>query len=353
VTDARPLFRLLLLAALGWLVYLLAPVLTPFLAGALLAYIFNPVVGRLAAWRVPRVAAVVLVFAVLFGLALALALYLLPVMQRSIAAFAAKVPLYVDWLQLHVLPRLRAVFGADLPLDVETLKQTLIAHWQDIGNWLGALAGTATRSGLQLLAGLVNLVLIPIVAFYLLVDGERIPARALALVPRAYRSRAQRLTRESDRVLGSFLRGQLLVMAALAAYYSLCLTFLGLDLALPIGLLAGALSFVPYLGFLTGLIASGVAAYLEFQTGQILVLVLAVFGIGQLLESLVLTPRLVGRQIGLHPVAVIFAVMAGGQLFGFLGILLALPVAAVLKVWLAHAHEAYFQAPRRGAKPRP
>jgi predicted PurR-regulated permease PerM len=189
---------------------------------------------------------------------------------------------------------------------------------------------------LSIIGWLASALLVPVVTFYLLLDWEKLLVRALTLLPPRRRGQAMSLARETDEVLGSFLRGQLLVMAALATVYAIGLTLVGLDLALPIGILAGLVSFVPYLGFILGLLSATIAAWLQFQDIIMLLGVALVFLLGQVLESLWLTPKLVGGRIGLHPVAVIFAVMAGGQLFGFTGILLALPAAAVLKIWLRH-----------------
>lgn len=353
MTEARPLVGLLLAAAAGGLVYLLAPILTPFLFAALLAYVANPLVGWQVQRRVPRPLAVILVFALFLLIVAALLLFLVPVVQRQLAGFAARLPVYLDWLQHRALPWVEQIAGAQIPLDVETLRITLTAHWQEMGGWLKAVLAYVTASGLRLLAWVVNLALVPVVTFYLLLDWDRLTARALGLLPHAMRGRARDLARETDAVLSSFLRGQLMVMLTLAAVYSMGLLLIGLDLALPIGLLAGLLSFVPYLGFLTGLVAAGVGAYAQFQDPHTLLWVLALFGAGQLLEGLVLTPRLVGRRTGLHPVAVIFAVLAGGQLFGFVGVLLALPAAAALKVWLRHLHERYVLAPPPAKRRRP
>jgi predicted PurR-regulated permease PerM len=262
-------------------------------------------------------------------------------LQRQVFAFTVKVPDYIDWLQQTGIPHWQALLGLDLGIDMATMRQKLIDHWRELSNGVGALFVYITRSGLSVIGWLANLLLIPVVVFYLLLDWEKLLERALALVPRRNRARVAALAREGNEVLGSFLRGQLLVMAALATVYAVGLTLAGLDLALPLGMLAGLVSFVPYLGFITGLLSAGIAAYLQFHDGLSLLWVAGVFLTGQLLESLWLTPRLVGDRIGLHPVAVIFAVMAGGQLFGFAGILLALPAAAVLKVWLRHLHEFY------------
>jgi predicted PurR-regulated permease PerM len=179
--------------------------------------------------------------------------------------------------------------------------------------------------------------MIPIVAFYLLRDWDNLVARVRDLVPRRWLPTVTTLAGETDQVLAAFIRGQLSVMAALAVIYSLGLWIAGLDLALLIGLLAGLVSFVPYLGFIVGILAASLAVLVQTHELLPLVWILLVFGAGQMLESMWLTPWLVGNQIGLHPVIVIFAILAGGQLFGFVGVLLALPAAAVLAVLARHA----------------
>jgi predicted PurR-regulated permease PerM len=350
VNSLRALAILLFLAGGGWLLYLLAPVFTPFLVGALIAYLCNPLVVRLVRLRLPRPLAVVLVFAAFTALLLALLLVLIPLAERQLAAFLQKLPDYLDWLQRELRPRLETVLGMPIVLDLDTLRQATAEHWRSLGGWAGTLLGEMTASGLRLLGWLASLMVVPVVSFYLLLDWEALPGRVLALLPPRLRAPAARLLRESDEVLASFLRGQLAVMLILAAVYATGLWWIGLELALTIGLAAGLASFVPYLGFLVGIAAAGLAAYLQFQEASVLLWVLAVFAGGQLLEGLVLTPRLVGERVGLHPVAVIFAVMAGGQLFGFLGVLLALPAAAVLKVWLRHLHA---QALAAAASPPP
>jgi predicted PurR-regulated permease PerM len=345
MTDGRALVSIALLALGGWLLYQLAPILTPFLTGALLAYVFNPLVERLAHLRLPRVLAVVAVFAVIVVLVGALIAVIVPMLERSLAGFAARLPGYLALMEREWLPRLQALLGQ--PLDAASIKETVQAHWKEIGAWLqGALLGL-TRSGLGVVGALVNLVLVPVVTLYLLLDWQQVLAAARRILPAAAAPRVLALARESDEVLASFLRGQLAVMAVLAAFYSFGLWLTGLELAVPIGLTAGVVSFVPYLGFLTGLGASLIAGYVQFQDPAMLIWIGGVFIAGQLLEGLFLTPRLVGARIGLHPVAVIFAVMAGGQLFGFFGILLALPSAAVLAVWLRHLPELYARGAAR------
>lgn len=347
MNSARLLVFLALAAAVAVLLYLLSPILTPFLLAALLAYVFNPVVARLVRWKLPRALAVVIVFLVGSAVLVALLLVLVPVVQRQIVAFVQKVPVYLDWIQATLVPRIEEWAGEALPVDFDEIRRAVIAHWQQIGNVARTALTQVTTSGMHVALWLVNLALIPVVTLYLLLDWDRILSALHHLFPPAARPTVLRLARETDEVLSSFLRGQLLVMFALAVLYSTGLFLVGLDLALPIGIVAGLLSFVPYLGFVIGWGSASIAAYLQFQEPVVLAWVFLVFFVAQLIESYVLTPRLVGRRIGLNPVAVIFAVMAGGQLFGFLGILLALPAAAALKVWLRDLHQNYIAPPAK------
>lgn len=346
MTDYRSLLAVALLVLTGWLLYLLAPVLTPFLIAAVLAYMFNPLVTRLEGWRVPRVLAVIVVFVLVLALVIGLVAILVPMIERQVSGFVARLPGYLEWAQAKLLPMLKEWQVLIPALEPDNLKQVLLDHWQEVGRWVRDAAANLTRSGLGLFSWLVNLVLVPIVMFYLMLDWERIVKNVRELFPPALRGRVAQLARETDEVLGSFLRGQLSVMAALGTIYSVGLWMLGLNLALPIGIAAGLVSFVPYLGFITGVVAAGIAAWLQFQDPMMIAWVVAVFLTGQVLDALFLTPRLVGGRIGIHPVVVIFAIMAGGSLFGFFGVLLALPVAAVLKVWLRQVHGYYMKAPR-------
>lgn len=335
-------FGLAALALVGFLIYVLSPILTPFLVAALLAYLGDPLADRLEAWRLPRTLAVIVVFVVM-GLVLAgSVLLLLPLLEAQVSALIQALPGYLTWLNAHVLPWLQSRLGIDPRyLDLNSMVKLVSQHWQQAGGFAAHLADTLSRSGLVLFGWLANLVLIPVVTFYLLRDWDRLVAYVGELLPTRAQPSAVALAREADEVLGAFLRGQLSVMLALGAVYAVGLWLIGLKLGILIGVLAGVVSFVPYLGFTLGIIAALAAMF--FQTHELLSLwpVLAVFGVGQVLESAVFTPLLVGDRIGLHPVAVIFAVLAGGQLFGFIGVLLALPVAAVLAVFLRHLHQRY------------
>lgn len=333
---------LALLAGAAVLVYLLAPILTPFLVALLLAYLGNPLVDRLAARGLPRSAGVVAVFALIFGVLLLAPAVAFPLLERQVLVFVERWPDYLDALQTRIVPWLRERLGiATQPFDLSVLRQALLDQWQQAGGLAARALVAVTQSGMAVVQWLLNLVLIPVVTFYLLRDWHRLRQHLLTLLPRAIAPAVTALARECDEVLATFLRGQLWVMLALGLVYSVGLWLVGLDLAFLIGMGAGLVSFVPYLGLVVGLLAGGIAAVVQFHDVLHPMLVLAVFVAGQLLEGLLLTPWLVGDRVGLHPVAVIFAVMAGGQLFGFVGVLLALPAAAVIAVLLRHLRRRY------------
>lgn len=341
MSDQKRIFVLVVAASVVVLLYLLSPVLTPFLIAALLAYLGDPLVDRMQG-RLTRTGAVVATFAIFVGaLVLALA-FILPLLEQQAALLAARIPAYLEKLQTVFLPWLMQYLGElSIPIDLASIKSALQENWTTAGTVAGKVLGGVSKSGFAVMAWLANIVLIPVLAFYLLRDWDELMRRLRELVPRRYEVVTVRLARDSDTVLSAFLRGQLLVMLALSVVYSVGLSLLGLEFSLLIGALAGLLSFVPYLGLIIGFVVAGIVALFQFHEITMLLWIAGVFAIAQLLEGFVLTPYLVGDKIGLHPVAVIFAVMAGGQLFGFFGILLALPVAAVIMVILRYLHERY------------
>ncbi len=328
--------------ALGVLLHLLSPILMPFLVALALAYLWDPVVDRLERAGLSRTLGVSVVFFVSTLVLLGLVLVLVPLLGRQMHVVAAKVPVAIEWFRSSLLPWLQREFQiseADIPL--ERIKDALMANWKSAGGMAQNLLVSATSSSLAVLGWLANLVLIPVVGFYLLRDWDRMVAWIRETLPRPWEPTVTRLARECDEVVGAFLRGQFLVMLALGLCYTTGLMLMGLELALLIGMLAGLASIVPYLGLVLGVGAASVAALLQFGDWHPLLGVAAVFVSAQLLEGMYLTPKLVGDRIGLHPVAVIFAVMAGGQLFGFTGVLLGLPASAVIMVLLRHLHDRY------------
>lgn len=340
--NARTLFWLVLGVAFAILFYFLSPILTPFLIAAFIAYLGDPIADRFERMGLTRTWSAVIVFLLFALLFLIVVLMLVPMIANQIEIFRAALPRYIDWFQQTAIPYVSGLLGADADLlGLGSVKELLNDNWQTASGVLKTLLAQLTKSGLVVAGWFASLVLIPVVAFYLLRDWDVLVSHIKDLLPRSQLQRTQLMAAECDEVLSAFLRGQLMIMLALSLIYAIGLAMVGLDLSLLIGLVAGLASVVPYLGAAVGIIAAMIAGAVQFQDIIHLVAIAVVFGVGQLVESLILTPLLVGDKIGLHPVAVIFAVMAGGQLFGFVGVLLALPVAAILVVLLRHAHRSY------------
>ncbi|MGN6192987.1 MAG: AI-2E family transporter [Rhodanobacteraceae bacterium] len=342
MSNAQRWQWLLIVAVIGWLVWLLSPILMPFMLAGVFAYLGDPLVDRLERLRLGRGLAAAIVFLVML-LVVALALVLLvPLVQRQIARFIAALPAYAAWFTHEAVPWLEQKLNLPASeFDPSTLIVRVREHLGTVGGIAAAALGYATRSGLALIGFGVAVVLVPVVTFYLLRDWDKLVAHVDALLPREAQPTIRQLARETDSVLGAFVRGQLLVMLGLAIYYAITLKLVGLDVGPLIGMIAGLVSFVPYLGFIIGIVASLIAVLVQFHDAYHLILVLVVFGVGNLLESYVLVPKLVGDRIGLHPVAVIFAVLAFGELFGFIGVLLALPMASIAMVLLRFLRDRY------------
>jgi predicted PurR-regulated permease PerM len=333
---------LIAVALTGWLLYLLAPVLTPFVASALLAYIGDPLADRLQKYKLPRTLAVVAVFLLTFLVLALLVLLIGPLIRTQVSALMSALPDIVLRVEQDWLPNIMSLIGVEPGDDVGI--GAFLARYSDMaGSWGSKVLVSVSRSGGALAAAVLSLFLVPIITFYLLRDWDKIMVHIGALIPTQQRATVLKLARDTDEVLGAFLRGQLLVMLALAVIYSLGLSIVGLKFAIAIGVVAGLVSFVPYLGFVFGIVLAGLTVALEPNPFWLMIGVVATFAIGQLLEGSLLTPKLVGDRIGLHPVIVIFAVAAGGQLFGFFGILLALPAAAVLSVVVRFAFNRYLR----------
>lgn len=343
LNDQRRWRWLALLVLAGGLIWLLSPILTPFVLSALLAWLGNPLVIRLEKSGRSRNTAVIIVF-VLMSLILTLTLILLiPFLEVQIRELILWLPRLAEWTTGVVIPWIETRFKISLQqyVDPMAIVDLIKKHWQQAGGVAATVLGGISKSGLAILGWIATISLIPVVTYYFLRDWQTIMARLQALIPRPVEPTFMKLARESDAVLGSFMRGQISVMMVLGLIYALGLWLVGVEFGFLIGFIAGLVSFVPYLGAFVGISAALIAALVQGMDPMHLGLVVAVFVIGQTLESFILTPWLVGDSIGLHPVAVIFSIMAGGQLFGFLGVLLALPVTAVVMVLLRYAHEQY------------
>jgi predicted PurR-regulated permease PerM len=333
---------LAILAVIVYFIWLLAPVLMPFALAAMLAYLGDPLADRLERLGMGRTLAVSIVFSVLVLVFVGALLLLVPLIQHQFENLSENFPRYVDWARNTAFPWIQAKLHLDpATFDTDRLVAAVKEHIGSVSSVLATALTKISQSGMGLVLWLTNLVLIPVVAFYLLRDWDKMVALIQRLLPRSIEPTVVHLARQSDLVLGAFVRGQLLVMLALGVFYGVALTVIGISIGPLIGMVAGLLSFVPYLGFIIGFAASLIAALVQHGDWTHVILVGVVFTIGQLLEGYVLVPRLVGGKIGLHPVAVIFAVLAGGHLFGFLGVLLALPAASVVMVLLRYMVERY------------
>ncbi len=340
-TDLR-INWLIAIALLGWLFYLLAPVLTPFVASALLAYVGDPLADRLQRLKMPRTLAVVAVFLLTFVLLALIILLIGPLITAQVSALVKALPGIAAQAEKVWLPNILDWLNVEAPAEAG-IGPFLERYSDTFSSWSGKVLVGVTKSGGALAAAVLSLFLIPILTFYLLRDWDLIMAHLGALLPESQRETVVQLAKDADDSLGAFLRGQILVMLFLAIIYSIGLSISGVEFAIAIGVVSGLVSFVPYLGLVFGIGLATLVVALEPAPLWPMIGVVLTFTIAQLIEGSILTPKLVGDRIGLHPVLVIFAVAAGGQLFGFFGILLALPAAAVLSVLVRFAFERYLK----------
>ncbi len=338
---------------IGLLLYLLGPILAPFFISALLAWLGDPVVDKLQTWKFPRAVAVLVVFVATFLILALLILLIVPMISREVAALTGRAPQFLAWYEQTGAPWLAVHLHVDADrLQMPSLSAAVSENFSNVGQLAGNVFATVSHSGHLVFVFLINLLLVPVVTFYWLRDWDIFKSRINRLLPRQQSHAIRRMAHECERVLAAFFRGQLLVMASLALVYSVGLRLVGLHDGIAIGVIAGLLGFVPYLGITTGVVLALLSSVLQADSGWLPLLVLAVFACGQGLDSFFLTPRLVGGRIGLHPVLVIFAILAGGDLFGFVGVVLALPAAAAGTVFVRHAYAHYLESDLyRGGEP--
>ncbi len=324
------------------LLYFLSPILAPFLLGGILAYICDPMVNWLERRHFPRALAVVLVMLLLIALLVLLAVILVPLFYKEVKLLSERLPGYLDHANANLVPWLKDRFGIEIQIDAASIRQLVTGSLQGTEGIGLKLLESLKIGGLTVIGYLVNLLLVPVVLFYLMRDWKGLLARIDRMVPRRWHGKARGLAAEVDAVLAEFLRGQVTVILAMSAFYTVGLWLTGLEFFLPVGVITGVLVFIPYVGMLTGLSLAALAALMQFGSGAGLAWVAVVFAAGQALEGFLITPALVGQRVGLHPVAVIFALLAFGQIFGFFGVLLALPASAALLVGLRHLRSRYY-----------
>lgn len=350
--ETRFRFWIVGLLLFGAALWLLRGVLLPFVAGMVVAYFLDPLADRLERRGLSRVVATT-VITVGFVLLLVLVLVLLvPVLQAQVASFAARVPGYVHAIVERVQPLLAQLQTLLSPADVERLRGAVGDFAGTAIAWFGVVLKDLLASGAAVLNVLSLLFITPVVTFYFLRDWDRMVAKVDLWLPRAHADTIRGLVAETNRTLSGFLRGQASVCLILAAFYGIALTAVGLDVGLILGVSAGLISFIPYVGAIAGFALGVLLALAQSQEWLLPALVAGVFVVGQAVEGNVLTPKLVGDSIGLHPVWIIFALLAAASLFGFVGVLLAVPVAAVIGVLTRFALSRYLAGPLYDGAPR-
>ncbi len=351
----RRIFILSGIALILWVLYLLKPVVLPFVAAFLVAYLFSPLVDKIHKIGLPRWLAISIVF-IGIGVVLTLAMwYLVPLVWQQLMYARDSIPAGIHWLNYTFLPWVSQTFSVE-PMEIDTQQMSTVVMEYIQTNYsadsIQAMLLKVAQSGLNFIQIGGTVVLIPIIAFYFLLDWDRMLDNMRRLIPRPYEKSTLHIVGECHSVLGAFVKGQFLVMFLLGTVYAVGLQIIGLEVGLIIGMVAGLASIIPYLGFAVGMIAAVIATLFQFGIDWMqLVLVCVVFMVGQAVEGYVLQPFLLGDKIGLSPVAVVFAVLAGAQLAGFLGMLIALPVAAIIVVLLRHARDCYEKSRIYGQSP--
>lgn len=344
----RTLRRIFILAGIAliiWVLYLLKPVVVPFIGAFLIAYLFSPLVDKLHNIGLPRWLSISLVF-IGIGVAIFLSMwFLVPLVWEQLMYAKNNIPSNIHWVNYTFLPWLSETFNlVPMEIDTEQMSAAIMEYIQTnySADSIQAMLLKVAQSGLNFIQIGGTIVLIPIIAFYFLLDWERMLENMRRLIPRKYEKSTLTIVGECHEVLGAFVKGQFLVMFLLGVVYAVGLQLVGIEVGIIIGMIAGLASIIPYLGFAVGIISAIVACLFQFGLDWVhLALVLVVFMVGQAIEGYILQPFLLGDKIGLSPVAVVFAVLAGAQLAGLLGMLIALPVAAIIVVLLRHARENY------------
>lgn len=343
------LVTLLLLCGVVFALYsvvnALQTVLIPVFMAWVIAYALDPVIDRFEARGVSRTLAIVIVLTALTAAVVGFAFLIIPELIHQIVTFTSRLPEKLEGARVVVTEWVEATFKVEVPA---TFDDVVTKFGDQLKNFFPRALGGATSivqlvftSTFTALSAFANLILIPLFAFYLLRDFDRHIAKIRRYIPRRLRPRVETVARDVDRTMAGFFRGQITVMLIQSTIYSVGLTLLGVPLGAGIGILTGMLCFIPYLGQFTGLTLALVMCLLDFQSGMQLVGVIALYGTVNVLDGLVITPRVVGGKVGLSPIAVILALLVFGKLMGFVGVLLAVPFAAVFKILLKHGAEYY------------
>lgn len=346
--EFTPLAIISILAAVMaafWLLTRLRAVLTPLAAAWFIAYALDPILDKLESWRIPRQAGILILVILAVSVVGVLSLFGIPAILGEIRLGASALPGYLESMHHTLRPEVEKLLNRTLPGNfndqLNAMTTQALGSLPNIVSALVDAAGQMFSSAKGAVGTMVNITFIPIFAFFLLLNFNGTGGRIIDLAPNRYRKTVRRIFERSDAALGGFVRGQLAVCAILAIIYSVGLTLTGIDMPLAVGMLSGALFVAPYIGSIIGLALACLLAFLKFHDFTHLFYVCAVFGIGQLIEGFILTPKIVGAKVGLSPLAVIVAVLAGGELFGFMGIVIAVPFAAVMRVCLEEGMDVY------------
>jgi predicted PurR-regulated permease PerM len=351
--QRQVLFWIGALVVLIVVLWILRDVLLPFVAGMALAYFLNPLADRLERYGVDRLAAALVVIGVFALLFVLVAIVIVPLLGSQLFAFISRLPAYVTRLQDLLLTEenqqwVQRLIGSET-IDLRRPVGELVSQG---AAWLGTFLQGLWSGGRALISLFAVVVVMPIVAFYVLVDWHRMVSKVDSWVPVRHRETVRGLAREIDDALAGFIRGQAFVILFLGCFYAVSLTLIGLNFAFLIGFGAGLLSFIPYVGSMTGLLIAGGVAFAQFWPDWVLIAgVIMIFFVGQFIEGYILQPKLVGDRVGLHPVWLMFALFAFGYLFGFVGLLLAVPLAAAAGVLIRFALRQYLTSPIYTGRP--
>jgi predicted PurR-regulated permease PerM len=328
-------------------IWLFQGILAPFIVGFIVAYLLNPIVEKSANKNIPRWASAILILAVFFIFVLIGLLFAIPVLVREMVDFFQLLPSLIQSGHTWATEKLNN-FGVAVPqnmADLRAIDTAFISEKSgDVLNAGKSVLGGLLKGGMAIIGVITFLVLMPIVAFYMMVDWPRIIAKFHDLLPQNNKKRIKEILSDIDTSLSGFIRGQLTVCLLLGGFYAIALSFMGLQYGFFIGVAAGLLSIIPYIGSMFGLIASVGMAFYQFGGWEYPLIALVIFALGQLVEGNYLTPKLVGGSVGLHPLWVIFVLMAGGALMGFVGMMIAVPVAAIIAVLIRHGLKDYKQS---------
>lgn len=325
-------------------VYVLRSVLLPFVAGIIIGYLLDPLTTKFEKWGLNRSLATIVVMTLVVLIVFPLLILLIGVINEQLGNFISSIPAYLTSLLKKIEPVFIELQQRFPDLDAEKVRQYIRSNMANSLKVFGSIVKSVLTSGFAFFNVLSLLLITPVVAFYMLRDWDTFVKKVRSLLPRHAKASIEKQAHEIDQILAGFIRGQLSVCLLLGTFYAVGLYLVGLDLGVLVGFIAGIISFIPYVGSITGFVISMGIAFAQFDSMTQILPVVAVFAVGQFLEGNFLTPKLVGDSVGLHPVWVMFALLAGGVLLGFLGLMIAVPVAAMIGVLLRHQIENYKQS---------